>query len=153
MKATNMQQDTNFSHYKKDVSHLDYIDVYRILDLFEVKNHAVGHAIKKLLVPGGRGVKDIRQDLVEASKSIERALQMLDEDENKGSRDTANVKSEDKRGWIAWNGGGIPVPFETKAEVKLRNGACFTGRAGRYSWEHDGNSGDIVAYRVVSAAK
>lgn len=149
MKATNMQQDTNFSHYKKDVSHLDYIDVYRILDLFEVKNHAVGHAIKKLLVPGGRGVKDIRQDLVEAGKSIERALQMLDEDGNKGSRETVSADSEDKDGWITWNGGDLPVPFETKVEVKLRFGVCSTGQAGGYSWKHDDNDSDIIAYRVV----
>ncbi len=144
-----MQQDTNFSHYKKDVSHLDYIDVYRILDLFEVKNHAVGHAIKKLLVPGGRGVKDIRQDLVEASKSIERALQMLDEDENKGSKGTVSADSADKNGWIEWNGGNCPVDYKTTVEVKLQDGEHDTDLAGVYSWEHYHSNGDIVAYRVV----
>lgn len=67
-------------HYRKSVSHLKAIDVYRVLDLFGVDNHAVGHAIKKLLLPGGRGAKGREQDLREAIDSINRALQMMEED-------------------------------------------------------------------------
>lgn len=69
------------SHYKKDVSHLDFIDVYRVLELFEVESHAVGHAIKKLLCGGGRGTKDEAQDIQEAIDSLVRYQEMKNEDE------------------------------------------------------------------------
>lgn len=66
--------------YKKDVSHLDYIDVYRVLELFNVQSHAVGHAIKKLLCSGGRGAKDEAQDIQEAIDSLIRYQEMKNED-------------------------------------------------------------------------
>jgi hypothetical protein len=68
------------SHYKKDVSHLHMVDVYRVLKLFEVTDPAIQHAIKKLLVAGGRGAKETEQDYREAVDSINRALQMIAED-------------------------------------------------------------------------
>lgn len=40
---------------------------------------AIDHALKKLLAPGQRGVKDERQDLVEARDSLDRAIQQIDE--------------------------------------------------------------------------
>lgn len=70
------------SHYYKDVSHLKTIDVYRVLRLFEVTDPCIQHAIKKLLVAGGRGAgKDFERDLREAIDSINRALEMRFEDE------------------------------------------------------------------------
>jgi hypothetical protein len=72
------------SHYFKDVSHLKTIDVYRVLKLFNVTDPCLQHAIKKLLVAGGRGAgKDITQDLREAVDSVNRALDMMVEDSNK----------------------------------------------------------------------
>lgn len=71
------------SHYFKDVSHLKEVDVYRVLKLFEVTDPCLQHAIKKLLVAGGRGAgKDLERDLREAVDSINRALQMIAEDCN-----------------------------------------------------------------------
>lgn len=70
-------------HYKKYVSHLKQIDVYRVLDLWGVTNPAVQHAIKKLLNAGQRGAKTYEQDIREAYDSIARALQMIAEDCNK----------------------------------------------------------------------
>lgn len=73
------------SHYFKDVAHLREIDVYRVIELFNVTNPCIQHAIKKLLVPGGRGAgKEYERDLREAADSINRALQMIAEDANKG---------------------------------------------------------------------
>ena len=69
-----------YSHYKKDVSHLRTIDVYRVLDLWGVTNPAIQHAIKKLLNAGQRGAKTYEQDIREAYDSIARALQMIAED-------------------------------------------------------------------------
>lgn len=69
-------------HYHKPVGHLKYIDVYRVLALFEVTDPAVQHAIKKLLVPGKRGAgKSREQDIREAVTSLNRALQMIAEDD------------------------------------------------------------------------
>jgi len=60
-------------HYFKDISHLEWMDVYRVLDLFEVTDPCIQHATKKLLVAGGRGAgKDISQDIQEAIDSLER---------------------------------------------------------------------------------
>jgi hypothetical protein len=71
-----------YPHYHKDVSHLQSIDVYRVLVLFGVTDPCLQHAIKKLLVAGGRGHKDAEKDLREAVVSINRSLQMRAEDCN-----------------------------------------------------------------------
>ena len=75
---TNLSE--KYPHYHKDVSHLNSVDFYRVADLFNITDQAIGHAIKKLLVLGGRGAKDYRTDLKEAIDSLQRKLQMLDED-------------------------------------------------------------------------
>lgn len=68
------------NHYFKDVKHLNDIDVYRTLELFGVKDQALGHAIKKLLCAGGRGVKNFQRDIQEAVDTLNRRLEMFDED-------------------------------------------------------------------------
>ena len=73
------------SHYFKDVSHLKEVDVYRVLELFEVTDQAVGHAIKKLLCMGKRGAKDQAKDLQEAIDTLERLKEMAMENEVAGS--------------------------------------------------------------------
>jgi hypothetical protein len=70
-------------HYYKDVSHLDTVDVYRVLQLFEVSDPCIQHAIKKLLVSGNRGYKDKTKDISEAIDSCNRYLEMAIEDEQK----------------------------------------------------------------------
>lgn len=52
------------------------LDVYDVLQAFAVTNPATQHAIKKLLCAGLRGHKDKMQDLTEALKSIERAIEL-----------------------------------------------------------------------------
>lgn len=69
------------SHYYKDVSQLEEIDVYRVCELFEVDDPsgALQHAIKKLLCTGKRGAgKDFRKDIQEAIDTLRRKLDMLD---------------------------------------------------------------------------
>jgi hypothetical protein len=68
------------SHYKRDVSHLNTIDVYRIIDLFGVTCPVAQHVLKKSLAAGQRGHKDLRKDWQDIMDSAERRLQMLDED-------------------------------------------------------------------------
>ena len=62
--------------YIKEIKLDVFVDVYDVLDAFEVKNPATQHAVKKLLMPGKRGVKDTVQDLEEAKQSIERAIEL-----------------------------------------------------------------------------
>jgi hypothetical protein len=53
-----------------------YIDVYGVLELFEVECSATQHAIKKLLAAGQRGQKGTLQDLTEAAASVKAAVYM-----------------------------------------------------------------------------
>lgn len=84
--------------YKKELRPIDlkngYVDVYSVLELFEVDNHAVGHAIKKLLMAGKRGAKDYSQDLEEAIESIERVTSDIYSNENSRLRSLINEKPE-----------------------------------------------------------
>lgn len=71
------------NHYFKDVSHLKTVDVYRVLELFSVNDPCIQHAVKKLLVAGGRGAgKDINKDIQEAIDSLVRWQDMRKEDTN-----------------------------------------------------------------------
>lgn len=70
-----------YNYYFKNTLHLDAVDVYRVLELFEVTDPCLQHAIKKLLCAGGRGAKDIEQDVQEAIDSLERWKDMRKEDE------------------------------------------------------------------------
>lgn len=56
---------------------LTSLDVYDVLIMFDVRDPAIQHAVKKLLACGQRGHKDVFQDLREARESINRALEYL----------------------------------------------------------------------------
>lgn len=73
-------QDINYPHYYKDVAHLKNVDVYRVLTLFKVNDPCLQHAIKKLLCAGDRGDKSDIKDITEARDTLNRHLEMLDED-------------------------------------------------------------------------
>ena len=55
------------------------VDVYRILDGFNVTNPQLQHLIKKALNVGVRGHKDERQDLIDILHSAQSALDMFDD--------------------------------------------------------------------------
>lgn len=57
-------------------STLGRVDVYAVLDAFNVTCPARQHAVKKLLCAGLRGKADTMQDLMEARDAIDRAIQM-----------------------------------------------------------------------------
>ena len=67
-------------HYFIDVSRLDRLDVYRLLDLFKVTCPVAQHIVKKALAAGQRGHKDTRRDWQDIADSASRRLQMIDED-------------------------------------------------------------------------
>ena len=62
------------------------VDVYNVLEAFEVTNPATAHAVKKLLACGQRGYKDIQQDLQEAIDSLKRAKELEDEKKCKSNK-------------------------------------------------------------------
>lgn len=77
----NKINDDKHSHYKRDVSKLDYIDVYRIIDLYQLNDPCFQHALKKILVPGERGHKDLKKDIQDIIDTMQRKLEMMREDE------------------------------------------------------------------------
>jgi hypothetical protein len=54
------------------------VDVYDVLDAFEVTNPQLQHACKKILAAGKRGHKDLREDLVDILHSVQSALDSFD---------------------------------------------------------------------------
>jgi hypothetical protein len=73
--------DRKHGHYFKPTP-FTHVDVYRVLELFEVTNPCIQHAVKKLLVAGGRGGgKDITRDVQEAIETLQRWQEMRREDQ------------------------------------------------------------------------
>jgi len=71
------------SHYFKSVEGLKDSDVYRVLQLFNVVDPCLQHAVKKLLVAGGRGGgKDITRDIQEAIDTLKRWQEMRAEEQS-----------------------------------------------------------------------
>ena len=75
-------KDQRHSHYYRDVQHLEQIDVYRVLTLFEVTDPCLQHIVKKALCAGRRGAKDFTQDVQEIVDTATRRLRMLAEDDH-----------------------------------------------------------------------
>jgi hypothetical protein len=75
-----------YSHYHKPCPY-EYVDVYRVLELFGVTDPCLQHAIKKLLVAGGRGAKPAPKDIAEAIVTLTRWQQMRQEEERAANGD------------------------------------------------------------------
>jgi len=73
--AARKQRREKHSHYFKPCP-FGEIDVYRVLHLFNVTDPCLQHAIKKVLVAGGRGHKDITKDIQEAIDTLRRWQEM-----------------------------------------------------------------------------
>lgn len=64
------------SHYFKDVSDIDEIDVYEVLHRFGVTDPCLQHIIKKALCAGERGHKDFHTDLKNIADTAQRMLEI-----------------------------------------------------------------------------
>lgn len=123
-------QDTEsrpHAHYFKDVRHLDYIDVYRVIDLFAVEHPAMQHALKKVLAAGERGAKSQTQDAQEAIDSLQRFLEMKTEDNEQcppieQSEPIPDVINIGKR-WM-------PYPSSSAQSTILEDGSTLTASFG-----------------------
>lgn len=71
--------DRKHDHYFK-LCPYDKIDVYRVIDLFKVTDPCLQHIVKKALVAGGRGHKDIGKDMQDIIDTAERWKQMRAEE-------------------------------------------------------------------------
>ena len=71
-----MESIKAMNKYQREIKKDVFVDIYDVLQAFAVTNPATQHAIKKLLCAGLRGHKDKMQDLTEALKSIERAIEL-----------------------------------------------------------------------------
>lgn len=65
--------------YDREIIPGVYVDVYDILNAFDTGSEQVDHAVKKLLAPGQRGVKDRGKDIKEAMQSLESELNRIAE--------------------------------------------------------------------------
>lgn len=53
-------------------------------------------------------------------------------------------------GWIEWIGGERPVPGETRVDLRLRDGSCYShAAASMFRWEHYDPYWDIITYRII----
>lgn len=80
----------NTVEVRKDITHLQYIDVYRPLGLFNVNDPCLQHGFKKLLCAGMRGSKDELKDIRETIATFGRGLEIQLE-EGCPSSDLANL--------------------------------------------------------------
>jgi hypothetical protein len=55
-----------------------HLDIYQVLEMWDVFSPAAQHAVKKIFCAGERGAKDMRKDINEAIISLQRQLEMLD---------------------------------------------------------------------------
>ena len=83
--------DKKHSHYFKSVAHLEWIDIYRVIDLYAITDPCLQHAFKKISCAGGRGVKDTAKDVQEAIDSLLRYQEM--QRENHGEDKLEKVTS------------------------------------------------------------
>jgi len=72
------EPERKHNHYYKDVSKLNVIDVYGVCWKFKVQDDSgcIQHAVKKLLLSGGRGSKDRLTDLNEAVDTLNRLIEI-----------------------------------------------------------------------------
>lgn len=155
-------------HYFRDVTFLQEVDIYRVLELFGITDQKLGHAIKKLMVAGGRGHKDIDKDIKEAIDTLQRWQEMRREDKRVAAQqaairplatgawagaDGAQTQDKPEAGvWFDWHGGSRPEDPETMVRVQLASGCSETLPAGTVRWDHKNSppaGGDIVKYMLV----
>ena len=113
------------------------VDVYRVLDAFQVTCPATAHAIEKLLCLGRngsaeRGHNDEERDLAEAAQSIEEARAMLKQKRRAGG---AQAKAQTKA-----------CLFNAGDQVRCLGGGSFAdvGVNGSYERVEAGEIGNVI---------
>lgn len=142
-------------HYKKSVSGLEFVDVYRVLKLFEVTDPCIQHAVKKLLCAGQRGAKSESQDVQEAIDTLVRYQEM--QGEMRGGYAHPLPPSaetpwypDDSGEWVEFIGNKCPreaigkeLEVLSRSERDNREYEKETLAAAKFIWSN------IVAYKVL----
>lgn len=70
-------------------------------------------------------------------------------------RVVCNELPADADGWVEWRGGECPVAVAQSIDMRFRDGRVYhvVRNADDLRWWHDGNGGDIIAYRLARPAK
>lgn len=68
--------DQTHSKYHREIKPGVFVDVYDVLNAWQVQNPALQHLIKKALQPGARGHKTREQDLADILASAIRAKEL-----------------------------------------------------------------------------
>jgi hypothetical protein len=83
-KTLSIKEHSGSKYLREIITSADgLVDVYAVLDAFEVKCPGSQHAIKKLLCAGIRGKGSELQDLREARDAIDRAIELREFKEQK----------------------------------------------------------------------
>lgn len=64
------------SKYHREIKPGVFVDVYDVLQAWDVRNGALQHLIKKSLCPGQRGHKDLETDMNDIVASAKRAKEL-----------------------------------------------------------------------------
>ena len=115
-----------YGHYFKDVSHLKKIDVYRVIDLWEITDPALQHALKKVLAAGKRGAKNQLQDVAEAIDSLVRFQDMQAENNQKELRMSSQTIEQE----IQAKGKTAPRITPADVEANIASEHYFTAYGG-----------------------
>lgn len=86
--------DRKHSHYYRECPY-ENIDVYRIIDIFEITCPAAQHILKKVIATGKRGHKDLQRDWEDIVDSAKRKIEMLEEDARVASLLAFNASPEE----------------------------------------------------------
>ena len=89
------------------------IDVYCVLKAYNVTDQSLGHAIKKLLMPGQRGNKTFIQDLEEAKQAIDRAIDFASETIEEEKETESSNNSQLEFGGTEFEKDGIELEADT----------------------------------------
>lgn len=71
--------DQKHSHYFRDFP-WEKIDVYRLIEVYEITCPAAQHILKKVIATGKRGHKDLERDWQDILDTAQRKIDMLQED-------------------------------------------------------------------------
>lgn len=142
-------------HYKKDVTVLKFIDVYRVCSLFGVTDPCIQHAVKKLLCAGQRGSKSEGQDVQEAIDTLVRYQEM--QSETRGGYAHPLPPSaekpwypDDSGEWVEFDGAKCPLGvWDERVEIlsKTERKNKIYGKAKAIA--KDCNWLPVVAYKVI----
>jgi len=70
--------DRKHNHYFRECGY-EYVDVYRVLEMFNVTDPCLQHIAKKALCAGIRGHKDLTRDKQDILDTATRMMEMINE--------------------------------------------------------------------------